>query len=359
LQAICNLNSRGMTRMKLIYITLDPKRYPRVKKLESTFHKRSNIDFQAMIPRFKIEFKKNKMTRLIFGAINYTLILLQILFVKGDAFWVANCPDILVLPLILRRRKYILDYRSPWSIEVNVELGKGPWVWLSLILENIALKNAKVISVTTSKLLTRTERFQKPSLIIPNYPMKNFQPDAPRKTFRKLQGVPDNAKIILFIGKLARVEGVDLFPGIISDVLKNTENKVVFWIVGDGTLRPLIENIEKKHPNAVRLFGWQPYNKIPNFINASDVCIAPRDETPHSRYYNEENLFKISECGFYRKPIVACGIAPSKYYMLVKKDRMAKGIADAIAGRGIVPEPRTWEDHCEEKVLEAVRLIAE
>jgi len=348
-----------MRRMKLIYITLDPKRYPRVKKLESTFHKYRNVEFHAMIPKFKIEFKKNKIARFISGTINYALILLQILLIKGDVFWVANCPDILVLPLILRRRKYILDYRSPWSVEVNVELGKGPWVWLSFILENIALKNAKVISLTTSKLLTRTERFQKPNLIIPNYPMKGFHHDVPRKTFRKLHRVPDNAKIILFIGKLARVEGVDLMPSIISDVIKSTRNKVIFWIVGDGTLRPLIENIEKRHPNAVRLFGWQLYDKIPNFINASDVCIAPRDETPYSQYYNEENLFKISEYGFYRKPIVACGIAPSKYYLLVKKDKMAKGIADAIAGKVLLPEPKTWEDHCEGNVLKAVRLMVE
>jgi hypothetical protein len=232
-------------------------------------------------------------------------------------------------------------------------------VWLSSILENVALKNAKIITVTTSKLLTRTKRFQKPNLVIPNYPMKNFQPDAQRKTFRKLQGVPDSAKIILFIGKLARVEGADLMPSIISDVLKKAKNRVIFWMVGDGTLRPLIEKVEKKYPDAVRLFAWQPYNKMPNFINASDVCIAPRDETPHSQYYNEENLFKVSEYGFYRKPIVACGIAPSKYYLLVNKDRMAEGINDALAGKGPLPEPRTWEDYCEENVLKVIRLVVE
>jgi glycosyltransferase involved in cell wall biosynthesis len=107
----------------------------------------------------------------------------------------------------------------------------------------------------------------------------------------------------------------------------------------------------------VKFFGWQPYEEIPNFINAADVCLVPRHKTAFSDYYNEEGVQKIAEYVFFRKPIVVCGIAPSREYLLVEADDMAKGIVDALEGKAPKPTPRTWEDDCREKVVEVVKLL--
>ena len=109
-----------------------------------------------------------------------------------------------------------------------------------------------------------------------------------------------------------------------------------------------------KLPPARQIFGWRPYWEIPNFVNAADVCVVPRHETPFSDYYNEEGVHKISEYMFFRKPIVACGIAPSKEYLLVEPQDMAEGILQALEGKVPQPTPKTWEDDCKEKVLEVV-----
>ena len=37
--------------MKVAYITLDPLRYPRVRKIAYSFRKRRDIKFQVMIPK--------------------------------------------------------------------------------------------------------------------------------------------------------------------------------------------------------------------------------------------------------------------------------------------------------------------
>jgi len=37
--------------MKVAYITLDPLRYPRVRKIAYSFRKRGDIKFQVMIPK--------------------------------------------------------------------------------------------------------------------------------------------------------------------------------------------------------------------------------------------------------------------------------------------------------------------
>jgi glycosyltransferase involved in cell wall biosynthesis len=342
--------------MKLLYVALDPLKYPRIKKIEYTFRK-FNVQFDVMIPKFKVTWRKGRISRLLFAAINYVTVLWQILFVGGDIFWVANCPDILVLPLILRRREYILEYRSPWSIEVKEEFGQGPWSHIAYIIENIALNHAKVVTLTTSKLLQKVKPYGKPVFVIPNYPLKNFGSQISEDNLRKEHGIQPNLKIVLFIGRLSLVEGADSLPHIISFVLKKT--KAVFWIVGDGPLYLSLKNLEKKYPNFVKIFGWQPHDKIPDIINASDICIAPRHETAFSSYYNEEGLHKISEYMFFQKPIVACGIAESREYLLVSEADMGEGVVKALQGKVLLPTPRTWEEHSEKQIIGLLNFLGE
>lgn len=335
----------------MLYIALDPRKYPRIRKIAYTLRK-YKVDFRVMIPIIRIEWGKSKVARLVSAIINYVLVLLQILFVQGDVLWVANCPDILAFPLVLRKRDYILDYRSPWSLEVEREFGKGALCYVSALIEDLVLRHAKVITLTTSKLVVRVSHLGKPVYVIPNYPTKNFRHTVPREDFRKLLGVKKDVKVVLFVGRLSRVEGTDLMQNIVPEVLKKVE--AVFWIVGDGPLRSSVEKIEREYPEAVKLFGWQPYNRIPDFVNASDVCMVPRHESSYSHYYNEEGLQKISEYMVYKKPIVACGIAPSNEYLLVKEEQVHDGIIKAIKGEALLPTPKTWEGYSEGNVLKAV-----
>ena len=115
--------------MKVVYIALDPLKYPRIRKIALSLKKLDWVKFEVMIPKFRIvPHDANRIKRLFLAVANYLAVFLQIFFVKADIFWVANCPDILAIPLVLRSRKYLLEYRSPWSIEVEDEFGKGPWV---------------------------------------------------------------------------------------------------------------------------------------------------------------------------------------------------------------------------------------
>lgn len=340
--------------MKVVYIAFDPLKYPRIKKIAYTLRK-YGIQFGVMIPSFKVIWSKGLIGRVLSAMVNYVAVLLQILFVKGDIFWVANCPDILVWPFLLRGKEYILEYRSPWSIEVKEEFGEGPWSRIAYIIENTALSHAKAVTLTTSKLRVKVEPYGKPVFVIPNYPLKNFRSKTSRSNFRKEYGVKPNLKVVLFIGRLSRVEGADILPSIISFVLKRMD--AVFWIVGDGPLYLPLKNLEQKYPDFVKVFGWQPHEKIPDFINASDICIAPRHETPFSNYYNEEGLQKFSEYMLFRKPIVACGVADSKEYLLVSKTEMGEGVLRALQGKVPPPTPRTWEEHSEKQILELLSFI--
>ena len=343
-------------RLKLVYITLYPEKYPRVKKIATTLEGK-DVNFQALTPRIIIKLGNRKVERLISALITYTSFLLQIFFSEANIYWVANAPEIFVLPLILKKKEYILDYRSAWPLVIKFEFGKGMLSHIAGYLTYTALKHAKAITLTSSTLLKDVEKFGKKVFVIPNYPEKNyFKPDVSYDDFRKLHGVKKSDKVILFIGKLAKIEGADILPSIIKELSKKGK-KVVLWIVGDGALRSVAEELERKMPENVKFFGWHPYREIPNFINAADVCIVPRHKGPVSYSWNEECVFKISEYMFFRKPIVACGVAPSKEYLLVKRQDMVKGIIEALEGNVPRPTRRTWEDECEEKVLEVIEFV--
>jgi glycosyltransferase involved in cell wall biosynthesis len=337
--------------VKVVYITLDPLKYPRIKKIASSLKKLDWINFEVMIPKFRVAPRgAGRLKRMFLAVANYLAVFLQVFFVKADLFMVANCPDILAIPLVLRRKKCLLEYRSPWSIEVEVEFGNGPWVPLSAIIETTALRNALAITLTTSKLTKRVATIDKPTFVIPNFSTKDFKASISAEDFRKKNGVKSNEKVVLFVGKLTHVEGADMFPAIIREVQK--KKNCIFWIVGAGPLLPFLKKYETKFGDRLRLFGWQPHDEVPNFINAADVCIAPRHASKYSGFYNEENLFKIAEYMFFSKPIVACGIAESSQYLLVKEDEIAEATIQAIEGKTPFSTPKTWEEHSEKKLFE-------
>jgi glycosyltransferase involved in cell wall biosynthesis len=340
--------------MKIAYIAFDPLKYPRIKKIAYSIGKCGSIEFYVMIPKIRRRWRKSELNRLFSAIVNYSVTLLQILFLKAEIFWVANCPDVLFFPLFLRKKRCILEYRSPWSIEVEREFGSGPWVQASSIFENIALRYARAVTLPTTKLLERVKDSGKPTFVIPNYPLKSFKASIPRERFRRELGLSNHENVVLFVGRLSAVEGADLLPDIILRVLEK-EKDILFWIVGDGPYFPLLSRLAKKMPNNVRLFGWQPYERMPAFINAADVCIVPRHASPYSMLYNEENVQKISEYMFFKKPIVACGIAESEEYLLV--DDMSDGILKASNGRVHPSTRKTWEDYCEKKIYEMLGLI--
>jgi len=120
-----------------------------------------------------------------------------------------------------------------------------PWVRLAGFFEYFALKHARLVTLTTSRLIIKVKGFRKPVFVIPNYPLKTFgTATVSRAEFRRRYGCREGDSVVLFVGKLTHVEGADLLPKIMEDVLKN-KTDVVFWIVGDGPLYPLLEEFRR------------------------------------------------------------------------------------------------------------------
>lgn len=90
-------------------------------------------------------------------------------------------------------------------------------------------------------------------------------------------GIPDNAKIIAFTGRLVYEKGIGTLVDAVK-ILNSKYNREDIHLIaaGDGPLYDSL--IAEKNPN-IHFIGKQPFNKIVPLLDASDVfCLPTRSE---------------------------------------------------------------------------------
>ena len=349
--SIQSMDSRYRGRqISITYLHTNPDLHPRTHKIKDSLEKHG-FRFAVFKPRYRI----NLRNRILSSGINYFLFFWQSLFVPGDILWIANCPDTVGVGPWLTGKKYVYDYRSPWSKEVEIEFGKGIFSKLAGLIERRVRKGASAIVVVSSKMLNDVKLLGKPVFVVPNYPSRYFVPSESKESVRTIVGSSQDTKVVLFVGKLSRVEGADMLGKIAEKI--SSKNGFELWIVGDGPLRPHIKDLTNRFSGVVRFFGWVDHKDIPNYIGAADVCIVPRHANTLAYYYSEQGVHKIAEYIALGKPVVACNIAESDNYILVPEDSFIDGIEKAI-NEGITNAKRGfWETDSEPRLVEVISSI--
>ncbi|MDD5169199.1 MAG: glycosyltransferase family 4 protein [Syntrophales bacterium] len=130
-----------------------------------------------------------------------------------------------------------------------------------------------------------------------------FHPMNKEEACRKI-GLDSSLHYIGFIGSFLAYQGIDILIEAAPLVLeKNPDTR--FLLVGDGPMRSVwSEAGHEKGLNEHFIFtGHIPYHKVPDYIGAMDICVAP-----HHRETNQASpvkLFDYMACG---RPIIASDI---------------------------------------------------
>lgn len=297
-----------------------------------------------------------RRVKLVSSMLEYLLAMLDVATLKADLYWVENIPDIVYLPLALLGRRFIYDRRSPWAKEAAASYRlPQPLLKFMEVIEMFMVKKSSYFTAVSTGLVKEFEHVARHAAVIPNYPERAFVRPVATDVRREL-GVPPERKVLIYVGKLSRVEGTDLLPQIAEGIAGlNAE----LWIVGDGPARGIVKEMVTAHPSVVRWFGWVPYEEVPKYIAASDIGLVPRHKTGFKAYYSHEGIHKISEYFAYRKPVIASGIAPSPYYVVVDPGELGEVVAKAVRGEIRLPEPPKlyWEEHCASKVLNIIKEL--
>jgi len=101
-----------------------------------------------------------------------------------------------------------------------------------------------------------------------------FKPEPGSADLRGKWGIHDHDRIIVFVGTLFNFSGLDGFIRRFPEVLKAVPEAQLL-IVGDGPQRGRLEGIiaEMELEKRVVITGFQPYEKMPDYINLAEICI--------------------------------------------------------------------------------------
>ena len=130
---------------------------------------------------------------------------------------------------------------------------------------------------------------------------------------RRLLNVPENENIICFVGTFYPWQGLEYLISSAPMILKNSPNTILLIVGGEeyvaaGSLkRKLISRINELDLGGKVVFtGWVPYEEVPRYINASDVCVAPFVRERNERIgLSPLKIYEYLACG---KPIVSSRI---------------------------------------------------
>ena len=134
--------------------------------------------------------------------------------------------------------------------------------------------------------------------------LEQFNPDIDGSEIKKTYNI--NGPLVLYIGQLHGAQYIDLFIKAANTVLhRNPE--VYFMIVGEGFMeKPLRELVKELGiENKVVFTGSVPHHKIPEYISAADICVAPFKDTKVTRCKSPLKIVEYLASG---KAVVASNI---------------------------------------------------
>ena len=303
-------------RKRVLLIGTEPKKMTRLKRTLASLRK-LNVNVHV----FKPYYLPRGFPRPLTSVVRYLAISIKILLSKADIYHFFNIPDIVGLPLVLKRKALIYDVRSPWFSSVLEMTGSRMLSRLAGFIERIMTSSADIIITANTPLAMRARTWgAKEVIVVPNYPPRGFKSKRTQDEMKQLLGLM-GYPVVLFLGKLSILEGSELLKQIIYETCEALPN-VRFLIVGSG---PELESLQRfirmrKLTEKVHFVGWIEHSKVPDYINAADVCLFPRVHTTFSEYTSPENILKVSEYLAIGKPVIVPrmgGFEDAKFPLIV------------------------------------------
>jgi glycosyltransferase involved in cell wall biosynthesis len=165
-------------------------------------------------------------------------------------------------------------------------------------------KGSKIIAVTSRLKEVLHGDYNVPEskiVVIPNGANTDlFKPADATEAMRELNLNQGN-EYICFVGSLVQWQGIEYLIKSIPPIIERCPD-ARFLIVGDGSMKEeLIEQAEQAGLSDKVIFtGKVPYEQVPLYISASDVCVLPK--TPLTSGYSPLILYEYMACA---RPVVA------------------------------------------------------
>lgn len=235
-----------------------------------------------------------------------------------------NYPDIIYNRCFSCKIGYILSkiLNRPFIIEVNgiaddeaklLGIYKN-YKYTSIIRKKFRqffFKSAsKIVAVSPGIKEELIKSFQIPSekiVVIPNGANTELFMPMCQETAKKELGLDISKKYVCFVGNLAPWQGVECLVEAAPLVIENAP-ETRFLIVGDGMMYIPLQNLVKEYHLEKYFYftGRIPYDVVPKFINASDICVSPFIRARNEKIgLSPLKIYEYMACG---KPVIGSNI---------------------------------------------------
>lgn len=285
---------------KILLIGPEPDKMPRLKMTYKSL-KSLGHDVKVFAPFAR---KGNTVMR-------YLANMVKLLFERSDNYHFFNIPDVIGLPLLLKRGRLIYDVRSPWKEVMQDSTGNKYLAKFAEIVERIFCLKADIVVSANPLLCERAESFGADLVInVPNFLYEELNTDGWDVMRKRLQWFHGKEHgLVLYFGKISIPEGSNVLADVIIKTLKLEHDAfgVRFVIAGDG---PELENLMEKTLAAgvfdrVLFLGWVPHEKIGMWIRAADMSIMPREEGGTTKWMHPDCIWKVNEAVSIGTPVLA------------------------------------------------------
>jgi glycosyltransferase involved in cell wall biosynthesis len=151
---------------------------------------------------------------------------------------------------------------------------------------------------------------------------------ADQATARSQVGISANATVLLYCGVLDRTH--DLRP-VVAAMRRAKLRDTELHIVGDGTLRDELEQLAADSGSAAKFHGRVPYETVPLYIAAADLCLAPYEPEAFPGGQVAYSSLKIPEYMSVGRPVVS-----------VPSGRVLELVEDGVTGFLFANEEDEW-----------------
>jgi glycosyltransferase involved in cell wall biosynthesis len=205
------------------------------------------------------------------------------------------------------RFKYVVEVNGLAPVEMKINAVSGGWIAFVTFMERIIYKlsdQVVVPSVLIRDYLYRNYGVQEDSvLVVSNGANPEFSRPMDKTECRNQLGLPPDGNYLVFVGSLKKWHGIDrlvpLMPALVED-----HPGLYLLIVGDGEKREGLKQWidEKRMGRNIILAGRVPFEKVPVYINAGDICLAPYfEEGLNETGISPLKIFEYMACG---RPVI-------------------------------------------------------
>jgi len=203
-------------------------------------------------------------------------------------------------------RKNNIAFVYHWLDVLHWLIPFRPFQPVGRAVESRTLRQADRVVVVSEKLRDFVAglgaRPQRITIVKSGVSLQLFNPAVSGRAVREQYGLAENDIVLFFMGWLYHFSGL---KEVALELPTRGRENVKLLIVGAGDAYHDLERIRQEHDlqNRIILTGWKPFQELPSFIAAADICLLPA--YPWERIMQDGLPAKLYEYMAMQKPVLS------------------------------------------------------